>query len=224
MKLKGKAKESNIWGRNLDGRLEFFMGTAAEHGYSPEEFATFSHIASAISSRWLEDEKGRKQGIEQVFDLSKNAKSGTMVGRVGGVPIYRYLCAERFNVDDEQNGPEICYDEQGRVRRISPYVAGHQNGITTEYTYGPNNERTAKYTFYKDGDVVKSDTQLRKEWADVVEGLKFEKEMDEAGRSATLEKVLQAGTKEGKKEALREFHSKTGSMGVKRRTGLKFDR
>ena len=54
--------------------------------------------------------------------------------------------------------------------------------------------------------------------------LKEEKEKDKDGRDTTLKKVLEAKSREGKKAALKEFHSQQSSAGVIRRTALKFDR
>ncbi len=178
------------------------------------------------TKRWLEDENGKRQGITQSFKVAFLPDSvplpaaAEIVTKISGGTVYKWLEKTTNFKDDVENGLEIDYNNEGKAVRVAPYKDGVLDGLL----YRVDEDGRIKYSRWEKGDRVATDDEIRREWGETVEGLKYEKEMDKAGRSATLKKVLEAASKEDKKKALQEFHSKESPVGVKRRTALKFDR
>ena len=163
-------------------------------------------ISNSIKEQWIEDKKGRAQGPFQQFDVGITDKellpNQVELGKTpDGKTLFRYLRQSGEYKDSKAVGIVTEYNQDGSVKDyFRPWTCACRPG------------------YFKQGDSVKE------EWKEKVEGLKFEKEMDRPARSATLKKVLEAGSKQDKMKVLKEFHSKKSPAGIKRHTALKFDR
>lgn len=203
--LTGKVKLENIYCIPSSGRKDdcgYFI--TYDNSYKDRSVLT---INNSIIEQWTEDKKGRAQGPFQLFGVAITDKkllpNQTELGKTpDGKTLFRYLFEKGEYKNEKTVGIVTRYNQDGTVKDyLRPW--------DFDWTYHGSS---------KGMDSVKD------EWKEKVEGLKVEKSMDAEGRSATLKKVLEAGTKEGKKKALKEFHSQKSPAGVKRRTALKFDR
>lgn len=192
------------------------------------EFSNKNPIMRVVRSSGLVDNQGMKQGQWKTFSYDFAYKNHfpneEKIGEYNGDAIVKYPSKLSTYKDDEKEGEELSFDRIGRVVKVSPYKKNRLHGIETIYKYEKNGNVTVFYSQYENGELTKSDGQLRCEWTEKKESLKVEKEMDKKERSDTLKKVLEASSKEEKKKVLKEFHSQQSPANVKRRTALKFDR
>ena len=217
MVLKGKVK----------GRYYCFDPKTCSSYPGDKTLSDVVHLGWIPDEYFLEDWKGKKQGVCQYWSLSfvedKDSllPSQEVIKEIdGGGVVYKYLYSITEYKNNMLNGLDIRYRPNGTIERIVPYKNGERDGLG--YQVDKNGE--IRYSRYKHDVEVAEDGTIRQQWRETVEGLKYEKKQDEFARSATLKKVLEAGTKEDKKKALKELHSKESPVGVKRRTALKFDR
>ena len=88
------------------------------------------------------------------------------------------------------------------VKQAVKYAANHKGPFyirvarANVQTIFDEKGKVEDYVRYKKGKCIAGNYEIRKEWAEKVESLKFDKQADKKGRSDTLKKVLEAGSKE----------------------------
>ena len=237
MELKGKTKIGMLL-LNKKGKLEIV---------EPDRFYDGKGIPDVITQRWLEDEKGQKQAVHQKFGFSMQQEqpNQNQVSALDGHPVYTYLKMETSYLDGKKNGSSTLYHPNGNVAKISSYIDdklngseieyntdgrlssikhwkdGKPDGLHTTYTY-EGGVQHPYYSFWKDGKVIKTNAEIKREWGEIVEGLKYEKEVDKGARQSTLKALLKVSSREEKLDILDKFHSEKAS--VPRRTSASIER
>ena len=103
-----------------------------------------------LHQRYMEDEKGLKQGMEQNFGFGLTDKellpNQEKIGEYAGQTLFRYLEYVPTYKDGEQQGPSMGYREDGTVRFMSSGT--EKKGIECSFD---KDERLEAVTNYKNG-------------------------------------------------------------------------